>query len=366
MKIRSRQGVLWCLGVFAASSLSILSPADGRKGFLSALVVPLRFIQREAVAQEVGNNATPSHAYKISSDLISEIEVLRQSMGVTDFALEAEPQEDRSPIHAYAKSLEVMEQFSGVQQRLGMPRGEVGHIPIRTIQVQDVYSKVRTILAEGRRIKEQLVIEDEIRAAPLEDGKTISDVYLLLSDASYLLDGLVGRPASISDVYRNLTHVHGDLELVADELETAVEHRYPVLETDPDLKKIAQEVLRSTYKMIGLQTRLGVDASGVPQPALVRVTPAELYEAVNILQAEMVRIKAHLGVEAEHEHEEGELQFDLEEEPDLDHAESDLDHEEEELRLPRNKRPRDLLASALLLVRNLDIVARAAHAHQGN
>ena len=75
-----------------------------------------------------------------------------------------------------------------------------------------------------------------------------------------------------------------------------------------------------------------MDASGVPNLTLVRVTPAEVYEATNVLLAEMVRIKAHLGINL----------------PREESVEA------------RNKTPSDVFAQVLLVIRNLDILAKAA------
>ena len=186
------------------------------------------------------------------------------------------------------------------------------------------------------RIKEQLVIEDRIRPAPLEGGKTPTYVYKHLGDASYLLDGLVGHPVDPNDVYNHIVFLHDEMELIAAKLKVALELDPPVVDQRKRMKEVAQQVLRATFKMINLQTRLGMDASGVPQITLVRVSPAEVYEATNILLAEMVRIKAHLDIPL----------------PRQEHA------------LSRNKRPRDVFSQVLLLIRNLDILAKAADNYQ--
>lgn len=65
---------------------------------------------------------------------------------------------------------------------------------------------------------------------------------------------------------------------------------------------------------------------------LVRVTPAEVYKATNVLLAEMFRIKAHLGVSLPRD------------------ERSDA----------RNKRPEHVFAQVLLVIRNLDLLAVAA------
>jgi len=92
-------------------------------------------------------------------------------------------------------------------------------------------------------------------------------------------------------------------------------------------------VLRATYKVINLQTRLGMDASGVPGLTLVRVTPSEVYDATNMLLAEMARIKLHLDI----------------------NVPRDDDGTE-----PRGKKPEDTFAVVLVIVRNLDVMSRAA------
>lgn len=285
-----------------------------------------------AVSAQTDGRVTPSHVFQATQDLISEIHVLRDAMGVVDYPPEAEPQEDRAPVHVYAKSLEVIKKITRVQRRLGMAPAKVGQIPVKEIVPKDVLGSVQTATREIHRIKTQLVIEDQITPTPFQGGKTPSFVYKALGDASFLLDGLVGRAISPSDVFTRVQHIHDELELIAAKLKVALELERPVVEGRKRPQDVAQQVLRATFKTINLETRLGMDASGVPTVSLVRVTPAEVFEATGILLAEMVRIKAHLGITL----------------PRNDRPDA------------RNKRPTDVFAEVLLVIRNLDILARAA------
>lgn len=289
-----------------------------------AAALPLTATAQDAI--------TPSHVYQATSDLIAEIDILRDAMGVTVYPVEAEPAEDRAPIHVYAKSLEVLEKISAAQKRMGMNPARIAQIPVKEITAKDVHASVQNNLAEVRRMKAQLVIEDAIVPAPLEGGKTPSAVYEHLGDASFLLDGLVGHPTDPNDVHTHMVYLHDEMELVAAKLKVALELEPPAVNGRKRMKEVAQQVLRATFKVINLQTRLGMDASGVPQMTLVRVSPAEVFEATNILLAEMVRIKAHLGIDL----------------PRVEHAPS------------RNKKPRDVFAQTLLFIRNLDALAKAA------
>ena len=329
--LRVKQIGLVVLGLSVASGATAESSVGD---FFTKLIKPLR-IQIDAHAQNRTDNRdaiTPSHEYQATLDLISEIEILREAMGIFDYPAEAEPQEDRSAIHAYSKSLEVMQKVAWAQRRLGILPAKVGQIPVKEVTAKDVHASIESVIREVRRMKAQLVIEDEIDPAPFVGGKTPSLVYKSLGDASFLMDGLVGRPLSPSDVFTHIMHVHDEMELVAAKLKTKLELDLPIVEGRKRPTEVAQQVLRAIFKVINLQTRLGLDASGVPNLTLVRVTPAELYEAANVMLAEMVRIKAHLGIMLPRE----------------------------ERRDARNKRPRDVFAELLLVIRNLDHLAKAA------
>lgn len=277
-------------------------------------------------------DVTPSHVYQATLDLISEIEILREELGASDYPSEAEPQEDRAPIHVYGKSLEVMEKVSRMQRRLGVTPAKVGLIPIKDVVPADVLRSVQAIIHELRRVKEQFVIDREIRPARFEGGKTPSLVYKNLGDASFLMDALVGRPTTPSDVFTNVLRIHQEIELIAAKLKVALELEPPAVEGRKKPKDVAQQALRAIFKVINLQTQLGMDASGVPSLTLVRVTPAEVLEATNILLAEMTRIKAYMGVSLARENL-----------PDA-----------------RGKKPNDVFGQMLLVIRNLDLLTKAA------
>ena len=277
-------------------------------------------------------STTPSHVFQAVQDLIAETAILRDELGVYDYPPEAELQEDRAPVHVYAKSLEVLTKVAGVQRRFGVPAAQTGQIPYREIIPGDVLGNVQNILNEIRKIKTQMVISREIEPAPLVGGKTPSVVYKSLADASFMLDGLRGRPLTPDDVFRNASFVLDELELIAARLRVPLEVDLPVVEGAKKPTDVAQQVLRATYKVINLQNRLGMDASGVPRLTLVRVTPSEVYDATNMLLAEMARIKLYLEINV----------------PRDDRPEA------------RGKKPTDVFALVLLIIQNLDKMSEAA------
>ena len=219
-----------------------------------------------------------------------------------------------------------------MQHRFGVTPAQVGQIPIKEIIPGDVLRSVIGIIDEVRRIKTQMVIETEIEPSKLEGGKTPSYVYKNLADISFMLDGLRGRPLTPTDVFSNAESIMDELELIAAKLRVPLQLDTPAVEEGKKPTDVAQQVLRATYKVINLQTRLGMDASAVPTLTLVRVTPSEVYDATNMLIAEMNRIKVHLGINV----------------PREPRAE------------PRNKSPVDVFAKIMLIIHNLDVMVASA------
>ena len=286
----------------------------------------------ETARESEHEGATPSDVSRAVQDLITEIAILRDELGVFDYPPQAELQDDRTPVHVYAKTLEVLSKVVRTQRRFGVLEARSRRIPFKEVNSGDVLANVEYITDEIRKIKTQMLIEREIEPAALVGGLSPSFVYKNLADASFLLDGLGGRPLTPDDVYRNCTFILGEMGLIATKLGVPLDLELPEVGEEKRPKEVAQQVLRATYKVINLQTALGMDASGVPSLTLVRVTPSEVFDSTNMLLAEMARIKFHLGV----------------------------DERRAERPEPTGKRPSDSFALVLGIIKNLDRMSAAA------
>ena len=243
---------------------------------------------------------TLAEASRAARDLVAEIGLLRRAQGIPDAPVPAEPGAGReAPIHAWLESLEVMEKAARVQRRFGMIAFEPGAMPAGDVTLADTHRNVLTVLGELRRVKRQLVIEARIEPAPPGADPTPVDLHARLAHASALLDGLVGRPVTSNDVYLHLQRVRAALAPLAARLGVSLEPDPPPepAEEPRASKEVAQQILIATYKVVNLQSRLGMEPSDVPGALSGDVTPADVYESVNRLLVELARIKAHLGVE---------------------------------------------------------------------
>ena len=332
MKKRIWQATIVCSLVLSGISVGPVGAQDSWSDWAARLFGTQAEEGPTQGAGDDNSDMTPSHVFQATQDLLAEIEILREAMAVADYPGEAEPQEGRAPVHIYAKTLEVMQKVSRVQSKFGIAPSEIGQIPVKAIAAKDVFGNVQVIIGELRKVKSQFVIEEEIQPAPLVGGTTPSFVYKNLGDASFLLDGLVGRPLTPNDVYGNVLRIHDEMELIAAKLGADLELDPPAVNGRKRPKEVAQQMLRATYKVINLQTRLGIEASNVPTLTLVRVTPAENFEVTNIMLAEMARIKLHLDIA-------------------LPRASRGAE---------RNKTPTDVFAQVLRMIKNLDALAKEA------
>ena len=271
---------------------------------------------------------TPSHVFQLSEELVAEIELLREELGVRDYPPDPELQEDRSPVHVYAKSLEVLLKLIWVEQKYGIAPSPLGQIPIKAVVPEDVMMSVGNLLEETRRIKAALLINKEINKPAYVKDKTPSEVYNNISLASSLLDGVVGRSLSLNDVYRNTQYVEDEMMLIAKHLKVRLITSLPTVNQRRFSKDIAQQVYLAVNRIVDLQERLKMNASSVPNLTMVRITPSEVYDATTALLAELVRIKHHLKIN----------------EPLKERI------------LPFGKKPRDVYASMRLINRNLDLL----------
>ena len=283
------------------------------------------------LSQSSADEITPSHVYQATLDLISEIYVLREAMNITDRPVETTVQHHQAPIHAYTKCFELLEKTARLQRRLGMIPVEVKSITVRVVDQSDVYHAIRAIIEELRRVKRQMVIKSTIQAAPFAGGKAPSLVYENLMYASLLLDGLVGRSTTPNDVYLHVMRVHDEMALIAAKLGIRLEIEPPSVKDRKQPMAVAQQVVRAAYKIIHLQSLLGIEASSIPNYSLENVTSADVYDATNFLLAEIVRIKSHLNVRLA----------------------------SRERRQAHDRTTTDVFAQVLLVIKNLDIMSEA-------
>ena len=231
-------------------------------------------------------------------DLVAEIALLREATGDNAPVPAAEPLDDRAPVHLYVKALEVLAKVTHAQRRLGVPAGAAARIPFRPIDAPDVLGLVEHALGEVRRVKAHAGVERAIAPAAPESAGAPSALYRRLAHASFLLDALRGGPLTSADVHRHALGALDEVALIGERLGVSVGLSSPPAQAGKTPVEVAQQLLRAAFKAVDLQRRLDMDASRAPAMRLEHSDPARNHDLVNLLLAELARIKWHLGIDA--------------------------------------------------------------------
>ena len=231
-------------------------------------------------------------------ELVAEIALLREAPGDDAPVPDAEPLDDRAPVHLYVKTLEVLAKVTHAQRRLGVPAGATVPIPFKPIDAPDVLGLVAHALGEVRRVKAHVGVERDIAPAAPESAGAPSALYRRLAHASFLLDALRGGPLTSADVHRHALGALDEVALIAERLGVAVTFEPAPAQAGKTPVEVAQQLLRAAFRAVDLQRRLDMDASRAPAVGLEGAGPAQNYDLVNLLLAELARIKWHLGIDA--------------------------------------------------------------------
>lgn len=274
--------------------LSVLSPVQGYAAE-SGIDIPMRR-DRASIPQPLPTDS-PDGLLEATEIVRREVEMLRSELGANDFPARAEMHRGRTPIHVYVKAIEVMSKVAAVQRRLGISMEEVRSLPSSDVSVDEAMSAVADILNGLDTIKNQMVIDASIELAAMSVGpRTLAVAYRNLADASLLLDGLVGHELTLQDVFQSVMAVVEDINLIATRLQVTLDSQLQEVAGEKELIDVAQQAMRAAYKVTNLQMGLGMHSSAVPTLTMVRVSLAEIHDLIGILRAELIRIKAHLGV----------------------------------------------------------------------
>ena len=292
-QLRMTRGALLLAGQLACST-AFAQETDG--GWLEDLS---GWLQPPSGAETLdGQTPIPGAVDLAVQDLIAEVVLVRAAVGVHDIPPEPELQEGRRPVHAYGKALEVLSKISGIQRRFGVPAVPSGRLPLVPIDWPAVATQIRYVVDELRKIKEPRGIDARIEPATAASAGNPAGVYQRLAYASVLLDGLLGRPLTTDDVYRNCTSALDELQLVAAALGISLDLEVPTVEQVMGPKDVARRMVLALSGILELQVRLGMDASSMPSLTMVRVTPTEVFDVCGTLLGETARVKMHLGLDA--------------------------------------------------------------------
>jgi hypothetical protein len=242
------------------------------------------------------HSLTPSHVFQSAERIFREVELIREHEGVTDETREPGTQVNKVPLDVYQKAVELMDKVSRYQASLGMEPMAVQELPFNQLTPQIVRSATEYVLANIRRVKSELGIEEQIEEPSFKPGKTPSDVYELLWRSSYMLDGLVGS-LEPSDVFAKETRIHRELRLIAERLEIGTLATSTESVSGKQPRDVLMENYVNMYKIARIQRALNMQPFYVPPLPGGEIRPANVYDTALVILGQLHRIKFANGIE---------------------------------------------------------------------
>ena len=262
--------------------------------FLAMIAFGLVGVVPVVEAQEEGS-LTPSHVYQNTKRILAEINLIRKHSDITDTPRDPGRQIKKLPIHVFSKAVELMGKIGRRQRSIGMAPMSAALLPFEHIDPGMVNAQADRILADLKKLKRAANISEKIAQQTFEPGKTPSDVYGLMWQASYAFDGIVGQ-ISPGEVFHNARLMMLELEIITSSVGVEGSQAVQERSTDKTPENVLTENFVSMYKIARIQRFLAMEPFYVPPLPGGSITPSNVYDTTVTILAELHRCKIKLGL----------------------------------------------------------------------
>ncbi len=238
---------------------------------------------------------TPSHVFQETERLLLDIKLLRNAQNITGDVRDPGVQTNKTPLHVFAKALQVKEKIARTQQKFDIEPGEVPIMPTKKIVPADVFRLVRSLRAEVDRIMSKTGIVTSSEEPEFVTGKTPSQVYENLWRCSFLLDDLAGS-IKPSYVYRNTELILSEINQIARSIGATLDTEIPRLQENIKPKDVNLEAFKNLYRITQIERKIGISRVKIPQFPATTISPADVFETTYSLLAELARIKIEMNI----------------------------------------------------------------------
>ncbi len=237
----------------------------------------------------------PNDVYSQVMILRDQVIALRKNSGVKDKFPSIKKQECKAPRHVLQKAMEVLDKINRLRRIRNMGAITVPPYPSREISPNEVYGMVRRLVGEM-----QLFLPGDKPAAPKTfSGKTPNDVYRELWGISRALDPVLGiRGLMPADVYNKSLEALETIRFLRLSQNKPYIHIKKPERTEGNHPNHS---LKMVYNLLGkiavAERNLWIEPITLPKVSMRVIEPQEVYDALNIVIAELQRIKYRLGLE---------------------------------------------------------------------
>lgn len=262
--------------------------------FCFAFLLPVAHADRSSSVK------TLNDVFKEVKVLKSYVEIIRDCCKVNEEWPEVPKQHYKYLRHVLQKSVEVLEKINRLRIIKHAGPITIPHYPLRDITPDEVYDLIERLLDETKlalKIIYDKKVEQVVEFGEIE-GKTTNDVYQELWNISYALDSALGiRGFSPNDVYAQTVRIVGEVNYLRLTQNLPLNIEKPLITNGRHPNHALAAVYKFLKKIAQSELNLGmvpIDTFNIPRRV---IKPAEVYDALQIVLAELQRIKYRIGFE---------------------------------------------------------------------
>ena len=253
-----------------------------------------------AEARFISPAKTPQDNFVLAEQMKQDVYLLQELEQREILHQQLPPVDPKQPRHVYQKALEVLAKVNRYRHIKGMGEIVIPHYPARQITPDEVYDLVLSVRDEIRL----LLPEPPPQVSAPERIKrhiTPTDVYANLWQVSLAFDPLLGvRGFTPNDVYQQAEYIVQQIDFLRLSQNKALHLKKP----EKTQGKHPNHALQAAYK---LQNKIAQAQKNLWMPAPERapevprrvISPTDVYDALQVVIAELQRIKYRLGVDRE-------------------------------------------------------------------
>lgn len=200
----------------------------------------------------------------------------------------------KTPLHAYIKTLELLEKIQKYQKEQGLTVVEMPALPVKKVRSKHLMAVVKVALKEVTSISESLNLT--ITPEKLSDkSKTASDLYGAIWLVSMSMDALVA-PIDLADVQRNTDKIALGLQKIAKRLDKPLSSSEVTNVAGKHTADVTISLYKLLYKIAELQRKLKVNPLVVPNFPTGDILPSHAYEASGSVITDLTRLSLKLKI----------------------------------------------------------------------
>lgn len=243
-------------------------------------------------------STTPSDVYHQASLVHAQVIALKKQQAPAFQSRVPGIQVGKTPLHAYGKSLELMEKILRYQEQHNLAQLKLPELPSQQVRPADVLGlllqaqrQLDIVLADSHLNVDTVAVKRDLIA------RTPSDVYEKIWQISYVMDALV-EPIKPADVMRNAQMIEEALVAIADRQGRKIDLPKASLISDKTPQDVNLQFYKLLYKIAKLERSLQLKPLIVPSFPAGKIKPEDTYDTTGNILADLTRISIKLNIPA--------------------------------------------------------------------